>query len=307
MGALEMPYYPVAAASDYGAPMRSRRTDIAAWRFTLDPLGRAMSWGQCGDRQAGFAETAPDGRLFAEVVGDFGIKPDIVDGMLAISAEQGWAERECWATRANKKTFWCSLLVTSFGARGASPEGYAVVLRDLTERKRRETELRRRAESDPLTGVFNRRSFLELAAKALDHDADDCGGIAFAMLDLDHFKEVNDRFGHAGGDEALRAFVACCRRNLRKNDLFGRLGGDEFGLLLTGVCRPEAHALLQRLQRSLAKSEVTVDGEALRLSVSIGFAFRDTGHDSVDDLMGRADRGLFAAKSRGRNMVLGAG
>ena len=278
-----------------GAGQQRRACDRDALRFTLDRAGNVMSWAGSG----GLAEARPDGRSLADVVADFGACSCDIATMLAEAKDVGWAERECWTTRTDASRLWCSILITSFGTDGCAPQGYTVVLRDLSERKRRETELRRLAETDPLTGILNRRSFLSLASTAVQRPRAEASSIAFAMLDLDRFKRINDRHGHAVGDIALTRFVGCMSRNLRQSDLLGRLGGDEFGLLLTGMTREDAYMLLQRLQQIVLAEEVVIRGQRLDLSFSFGFAKAQPG-EPIERLVARADRVLMASKKLGR-------
>jgi diguanylate cyclase (GGDEF)-like protein len=123
---------------------------------------------------------------------------------------------------------------------------------------------------------------------------------ALLFLDLDHFKILNDRRGHAAGDEALIAVAHALREELRPTDLFGRYGGEEFVALLDGAGEEEAMQVATRLCRRIHRLEIPVDGEQLQLTVSIGVAVRRT-HDSIDSLVARADQAMYDAKLGGRN------
>jgi len=201
-----------------------------------------------------------------------------------------------------------------FHARGRlverGPEGQplrVVGLRmDITRRKQIEQRLELLAHTDPLTGVCNRRRFLELADDELSRAARHGQPLALLMLDLDHFKAVNDRFGHAGGDSVLRAFVDSALRVMRQGDVLARVGGEEFAALLPQTGRDGALALAQRMLQQVRELQVPLDGQVLRITVSIGVALRPMAPGvpvTVDALMAAADHALYQAKTQGRNQV----
>jgi diguanylate cyclase (GGDEF)-like protein len=160
------------------------------------------------------------------------------------------------------------------------------------------------ASLDPLTGAFNRRTFIELAAKQLSRARRLDAPLSLVLLDIDHFKRVNDTHGHLAGDEILKRFAEAVRDQLRREDIFVRYGGEEFCLLLPDVPGPGAVALAGRIRRAVTKAAFVADGEAIELTVSAGVAARlDEGPEALDDLIARADEALYIAKNRGRNRV----
>jgi len=185
-----------------------------------------------------------------------------------------------------------------------SPDYLVVIVQDITERKALEMELRRLATTDPLTDLANRRHFLAQVDLELELLQRYAKPAALLMIDLDHFKQVNDAYGHAAGDAVLRHFAAIARRILRKVDLLGRLGGEEFAALLPGTDAEGAQQLAERLRQTVADSQVhTVSGGAIQVTISIGvtlFALTDANADTV---LARADRALYRAKEQGRNRV----
>ncbi|MCC8998209.1 MAG: diguanylate cyclase, partial [Candidatus Contendobacter sp.] len=184
-----------------------------------------------------------------------------------------------------------------------SPRHFVAMMQDITERKALELELRRLATTDPLTDLANRRHFLAQVELELARFKRYAKPTALLMFDLDHFKRVNDQYGHAAGDDVLRHFSAVARQMLRQVDLLGRLGGEEFAALLPGTDFEGAQQLAERLRRIVAESPVTTAGGVIKVTVSIGVtAFAPT--DSVADaILGRADRALYRAKNQGRNRV----
>jgi diguanylate cyclase (GGDEF)-like protein/PAS domain S-box-containing protein len=178
-----------------------------------------------------------------------------------------------------------------------------ILFHDITDRKQIEAELVRLATTDALTDIANRRHFLELAEREMQRARRHGRPLSLLMADIDHFKSINDRHGHAAGDAVLKAYVAALRRALRQEDVLGRLGGEEFGILLPETDMDSALEVAERLRRLIGEMEVDVGGAVLRPTHSIGVAvLRPTG-GSFAELMSRADAALYEAKQRGRNCV----
>ncbi len=184
------------------------------------------------------------------------------------------------------------------------PRGVVAVATDITERKGLERELRRLATIDPLTGAFNRRYFLSASVQEMERAVRYGNALSVLMIDIDHFKQINDRHGHALGDEVLRKVVEVCRANLREVDVFARLGGEEFAALLPETARPGAAGLAERLRRAVAETVIPIAGHDLRVTISVGLAERCAGEPSFDQLLSRADQALYGAKQAGRNRIL---
>jgi diguanylate cyclase (GGDEF)-like protein len=165
---------------------------------------------------------------------------------------------------------------------------------------------RRRSEKlatiDPLTGVLNRRRFFQLAGPILWRSMRTGGRVALLLLDVDHFKRVNDTYGHATGDTVLRTLAECCIPHLRGHDLIARLGGEEFVVLLDEVTDAEARKRAELLRLAIAAQSI-VAGEAARVrpTVSIGVAMSAGATTTLDSLLEVADRAMYAAKHAGRN------
>ena len=179
-----------------------------------------------------------------------------------------------------------------------------VVSRDITELKHLEAALRALAATDILTGLPNRRHFVEQMEQELARLHRDQGRhTSVLMLDADHFKRINDTFGHAAGDDVLRHLAALMKNKLRKVDTVGRVGGEEFALILPGAALPAAEAFAERLRINVAAKPVAQADRVIPVTVSIGVAEMDAGDASANDAMMRADRALYRAKESGRNMV----
>ena len=178
-----------------------------------------------------------------------------------------------------------------------------LAVRDITEHKAMEARLRHLASTDPLTGVANRRHFMEQGRAELSRTERYGYPLTVLMLDVDFFKRINDTYGHDIGDLALKALTGTCGDALRGSDLLGRLGGEEFALLLPSTPLAGAGILAERIRAEVERMRLeTLQGE-LAFTVSIG-ACAYAEDESFDALLGRADRALYAAKHGGRNRVV---
>ena len=182
--------------------------------------------------------------------------------------------------------------------------GAEVLFQDISERQRMERELFRLATTDVLTGILNRRRFLELGEAEQMRVARYGTDSALLMLDLDHFKNVNDRYGHSVGDEVLRSFAREVTGLLRTVDVFGRLGGEEFAVLLPETDTEGAVVFAERLRNAVAAMQVPVENGAVGITVSIGIAKVCAGGASLDQVLVAADRALYRAKESGRNQTV---
>ncbi|MBE1427067.1 diguanylate cyclase (GGDEF)-like protein/PAS domain S-box-containing protein [Desulfomicrobium macestii] len=178
------------------------------------------------------------------------------------------------------------------------------VTRDISERRDLRLELERQATTDSLTGVANRRHFLNSVLKEIKRCERHGCTLSLLMLDIDHFKAVNDTFGHAMGDSTLKAFAQTCQEELRTSDLFGRIGGEEFALLLMETDMETACTVAERIRARVEKMELfTKDARPVHITTSIGVAELRLKAETVSDLMIRADQALYNAKNLGRNRV----
>lgn len=183
--------------------------------------------------------------------------------------------------------------------------GVLGIARDITERKRLEGELLEMATTDFLTGLSNRRHFIarmeqELARVQRRGELQ----IAVLMLDIDHFKRINDRFGHASGDEVLRQFAGILCGELRAVDSAGRLGGEEFAILLTDTDGAGASSFAERLRERIATTPFHHDGHAIDVTASIGIALMHPHDRDTSNVLQQADAALYQAKEQGRNRAV---
>ncbi|VEE14833.1 sensor domain-containing diguanylate cyclase [Ectopseudomonas mendocina] len=158
------------------------------------------------------------------------------------------------------------------------------------------------ATTDSLTNLPNRRGFELHVEQALQEAQRDSSPLCAVMLDLDNFKQINDRHGHLAGDEVLRSFAERLRAALRQSDILCRWGGEEFILLLKNTDRHAAHELAEKLRQHCADQRYPMGGEALQVTVSLGLSQWQPG-EALHDLLGRTDRALYRAKQAGRDRV----
>jgi diguanylate cyclase (GGDEF)-like protein len=193
----------------------------------------------------------------------------------------------------------------------SSPEsrqmGRAVILANVTAQAQLHEELRSRAETDPLTGIANRRRFNQVLEVECGRFTRGHSPFSVLMLDLDYFKDVNDRYGHAAGDEVLRQVAQILLATLRSTDVVARYGGEEFAVLLTETRIEGAMVIAERVRTAVEDRVLDVEGNEIALTVSIGVTSHN-GEESEagEELLKRADDALYRAKAAGRNCV-GAG
>jgi diguanylate cyclase (GGDEF)-like protein len=162
------------------------------------------------------------------------------------------------------------------------------------------------AVKDGLTGLYNRRAFGELLQQGLKRQDRQGGSFGLLLLDIDHFKKLNDSFGHPAGDAALRLVADTLQRVVREGDQVARYGGEEFAVILPGTDETGALQLAERLRHALQKAHVVFEGARLNVTASLGLAVWPTDGREPEALVASADRALYAAKDGGRNRVVTA-
>ena len=239
---------------------------------------------------AGTATSSVDGRTWYYQVHRVGDLPfAVVRSHLASEVQRDWRRLSVGG----------ALLLVIVGALGLL--AFRTHQRAVAQRAR----LDALAHVDDLTGLANRRSFLQRAEQELARAARRSRPLALALLDLDGFKAINDRYGHAAGDEVLRAFADVCRRATRRDDVAARFGGDEFALLLPETSLEQANAVVERLRSATAQLSLAADGDLLTLTVSVGITHVVPRHDDgLDDLLRAVDAALYDAKRTGKDRVV---
>jgi diguanylate cyclase (GGDEF)-like protein/PAS domain S-box-containing protein len=223
---------------------------------------------------------------------DIGKCPIIDQGM-----EINHSEREIINSAGRRLPIHKSAIVMDLDGRKVILECFT----DISRIKEMEHRLQEMARTDDLTGLFNRRYFMEQAKREISRAKRYNRPVSMIEFDLDHFKNVNDHYGHPAGDEVLRSVASRTREILRKNDFAARLGGEEFGIILPETDIISASALAERLRRDIEDHVCVFEGQSIRCTLSLGAAQWEGPGEDLDALMRRTDKALYRAKNAGRN------
>jgi diguanylate cyclase (GGDEF)-like protein len=181
-----------------------------------------------------------------------------------------------------------------------------LIYANVTERVKHASKLEQMATRDGMTGLNNKRAFLTLAETEWSRFRRYDRPLSLLVLDIDHFKSVNDTYGHDVGDRVIVQVADACR-NKRESDIAARIGGEEFAVLLPETTLEKASAVAERLRNSIAERNLTADGRAIRVTISVGVAEAGEHTRDITDLIKQADLALYEAKRTGRNRVCCAG
>lgn len=273
-------------------PYRAERTNlmidaafggfwVAAMQFNLLPSVVVLAMMSMDNIGAGGV------RLFLQ-----GLLANVVGALIGI-AVLGFA----WAPASD--TF---NVITSLPMVILYPVALGKVTYDLAQKlSQRSREMEYLSRHDGLTGLLNRRAWEQRLADIHEHCAHTGQPACLVLMDLDHFKRINDTYGHPFGDTVLLLFARTASQQLRADDIFGRYGGEEFALFLPGVGANEAQTIAERVREAFERSARTVQGEAVAATVSIGIACDERSRGELSSLVQRADRALYHAKAAGRN------
>lgn len=247
------------------------------------------------------------GRRVEDVVGSRDtdlMPPEVADAFWAkdqriLDSGQRHTSEESFGDATGRQRHYWSIIVP-----WSSPDGTPAVIgltTDITELHELKEELKRQATTDHLTGIANRRRFYEFAEREFSRSQRHGSELSLIAIDIDHFKRINDSYGHLAGDRVLHDFAAWCQGTLRGEDLCARTGGEEFCILLPETGLDAAHALAERIRALTSEHGANAEHPTLRISASFGIAGRIDTDRRFEDLFTRADRALYAAKQQGRN------
>ena len=232
-------------------------------------------------------------------------RAELLNRIRSSARQQGFSFRsDIRISTEAKESRWIELTGKASHGPDQSTGQVAGIALDITVRKTAEERLRQEASTDPLTGVLNRRKLEQLLQIHVAAYFNKATVFSLLMLDLDHFKAVNDRHGHVIGDEILCHFTELCRSCLRKDDFLARVGGEEFAVLLPGTGIDKAYPIAERIRLSLKKNPFEQTGLSIPVTVSVGCA---TMKEDITDAAGiylLADAALYNAKNSGRDRVV---
>jgi diguanylate cyclase (GGDEF)-like protein len=265
--------------------------------YSIDLRGTIDSWNASGARL--FCRDADDvvGRSLGEIVSIDNL-PDALDA----AAFAGWHRIEGWTIAGPAGSFYTDTMISTLVDDLGRPDGFIVITRDATEALRREEALRAEADTDPLTKLANRRGFEMRAVRLINACNVNGTPATILMIDIDHFKAINDTHGHDGGDAVLCRVSAMLGGQLRSIDLVGRLGGEEFAVLLPGADQAVGVRRADALRSAIQDLEIELRSRlTVHVTISIGVALY---RDSLADTLHRADAAMYVAKQSGRNRVV---
>ena len=293
--------------------MLNDRFDYGA--VCLDEHGTVLNWNDSMEQLTGFKKPQILGQsvstLFAKESTFLRCLPDV----LYEAAQSGWTLQNEWCTTATGNTFWASYIIsasdgTGFesGARPASnPEktSYVLTIRDMNKHVDAASQMMHATHNDHLTGIMNRRAFFDAADIEIKRWRRVPRPLCLLAVDADHFKSVNDEFGHGVGDAVLKALAAAIKDSVRQSDITARIGGEEFAIMLPHTDMIAACEMAERLRKNVEALEIMSDNgkTVLCLTVSVGVAQMSSDLNDIGGFMKLADRALYAAKNAGRNRV----
>ncbi|MDX8129905.1 sensor domain-containing diguanylate cyclase [Methylomonas sp. OY6] len=250
-------------------------------------------------------------------LGNWGLAPQSADDGIAITSAQAYRWKlVLWLpplslskTSLSAQAFTWPLVILFYVLLALTSAGFAYLLLQRKLRRQLQAEhmleMERQAHTDVLTGLINRRRFLELAKREIARHLRRPEPLSLMMLDIDHFKRINDTYGHATGDEVLKLFAATCSSVLREIDLFARLGGEEFVALLPNTTVNQAELIANRICKAVALAPVLSENqEQINVTVSIGISRLTDEFPGLDVILQAADQALYEAKQTGRNKVV---
>jgi diguanylate cyclase (GGDEF)-like protein/PAS domain S-box-containing protein len=300
-----------ASAAAIPAQLRAARAQVHAMQASLDNIPAPIFAKDAAGLYTGCNQAfvdylgLPRGQIIGRTVFDVAPPPlaavyDEADRkLLAGGGRQVYEAQVRWADGSLRDVIFHKAV---FHDSQGQVAGQAGAIFDITDRKRLEHGLRELAQTDPLTGLLNRRCFIERASAALQAARDIGTPVAMLVFDIDHFKPINDTEGHAGGDAILCHLAQLARGQLRGDDVLARIGGDEFACLLIGP--GDARAVAARLPALVAATPLDYEGRPLGCAISVGVAVVSPRDHDVDSALRLADAALYEAKRQGRNRAV---
>jgi diguanylate cyclase (GGDEF)-like protein/PAS domain S-box-containing protein len=291
-------------ADAWFSTLLDRINDYAVLTISVDGMVDAAD--DAFTRQTGFVCNEVIGRPLATI-----LRQDETSGaqslahQLRIAAREGWFLEERWQERKSGERYWCQrLIVARIEHRSTTLAGFSVVLRDVPHREAATAELRRLLNHDHLTGAANRAQFRRVLEREKAQWRETQRPLSLVLIDLDHFKSINDTHGHPAGDVVLRKVAEACMAVIRPRDLLGRLGGEEFGVLLPGTDLEAARAVAEDIRLAISALLIDVSHGPVGVTASLGCATLSEAGGSIDDLIRLADERLYEAKRSGRDRVV---
>ena len=282
-------------------------TDVSEYAIaSLDSDGKIERWNVSIERLTKFDDLDVEGQSYGVFFPEDATNQERLKDRLMEADQNGWDLLEGWCLRKDGSRFWGSSIISPLVdayREPLDPARYSLIIRDIDEKRISTEDIIKASFNDHLTGISNRRAFFEVAGQEFERWKKRPRPLSLLTIDADHFKKVNDTYGHATGDEVLKHLSKILQDSVRTMDLVARLGGEEFGALLPSTDLEEAVKIAERIRASIAESEFEVDGHVIRYTVSIGVSAVDEHVTGVDMLLKLADDALYVSKHQGRNRV----
>ena len=282
-------------------------TDVSEYAIaSLDSQGSIERWNLSMERLTKFDEVDVEGQSYGVFFPADATNQERLKDRLLEADQNGWDLLEGWCLRKDGSRFWGSSIISPLidaHREPLAPARYSLIIRDIDEKRTSTEEIIKASFHDHLTGISNRRAFFEVAGLEFERWKKRPRPLSLLAIDADHFKKVNDTYGHATGDEVLKHLSKILQDNVRAMDIVARLGGEEFGALLPSTDLEGAVRIAERIRASIAEAEFQVNGHVIRYTVSIGVSTVDEHVTGVDMLLKLADEALYMSKHQGRNRV----
>ena len=271
-------------------------------QMVIDAQGSVQLCSQSAAALLGYSTDALIGRSCLFLYPKDAMTLDRIGDRLKEVDHTGVSFDEGWMRRADGTEFCGHTVITPLDA-ALRPGCYSLIIRDITQSRESIESLLRAANSDELTGVSNRRAFYEAADLELARYARRPRPIALLLIDIDHFKQVNDTYGHLIGDDVIRNLAVILRSSVRAIDVVARLGGEEFAVLLPSTEPDMAAVVGERIRHNVESERVAAGGKEISYTISVGVALMQPQMAATTELIAAADAALYAAKRGGRNRV----
>lgn len=286
----------------------------------LNEEGIIESWNASGERLNGYKADEIVGKYFSWLVDipdeienehEFSLPSEGVaefttasewPGLLEEARNSGVVKVTSRHHRKDGTIFWGDSTISVLRDAESIVTGFLVVTRDITDEYKRVLSLEQMALTDPLTGALNRRAFFDRAGQQAKLIAEANDPFSVVMIDLDHFKQLNDTYGHAAGDAVLKAVSEVCINSIRSDDIFARYGGEEFVLFLANANPERAMQISERIRSAITELRVEFEGQSITVSASLGVA-ESKSAEAFNDVLKNADKALYTAKNAGRNQA----
>ncbi len=285
-------------------------TDVRDYSIvSLTSEGNIEHWNVGVERLTQYKQDDIENKSYGVFFPDDAINQERLKDRLLAADQSGWDLIEGWCLRKDGSRFWGSSIISPLVdpmREPIDPQRYSLIIRDIDDNRNSTEAIIKASFNDHLTGISNRRAFFEVAVAEFERWKKRPRPLSLLAIDADHFKKVNDTYGHATGDEVLKHLAKVLQDSVRGMDTVARLGGEEFGALLPSIDLQGALKIAERIRKSIAEAKFDVDGQTIQYTVSIGVSTVDDSVTGIDMLLKLADDALYVSKNAGRNCVTAA-